>query len=397
MGATILTPTRAPLQVRPSAQAVVAPWYVYAVLAATASVVIGVIWDISWHMTIGRDTFWTPAHLAIYAGGLVAGVANGFVVLQTTLRADAGARSRAVRFWGFRGPLGAWVGIWGTLAMLTSAPLDDWWHNAYGLDVEILSPPHTLLAVGMFGIALGAMFSVLAMQNRAPSEREERHYSWLLAIASGLLLTMFSIMTYEYSERVLMHSAIFYQVLCPVMAFALALASRASKLRFGATAAAGVYTLVTAGMTWILPFFEATPQLGPIYQHVTHLVPMSFPLLILLPAAVMDVAAELAEDERRNDWLLAATLGLAFFAVFLVIQWAFANFLLSTASANRFFATDNFPYFLPPTSSTVRRVFVARDATEADVRAGLIIAALLSIAAARIGLLVGAWMRQVRR
>ena len=92
MGATIITPTRAPVQVRPRAPAVVAPWYVYAVLAATASIVVGVIWDISWHMTIGRDSFWTPAHMAIYAGGLVAGIASGVVVLHTTFRGDATSR-----------------------------------------------------------------------------------------------------------------------------------------------------------------------------------------------------------------------------------------------------------------------------------------------------------------
>jgi hypothetical protein len=35
--------------------------------AAITSIVFGLYWDISWHMTIGRDTFWTPAHLAIQA------------------------------------------------------------------------------------------------------------------------------------------------------------------------------------------------------------------------------------------------------------------------------------------------------------------------------------------
>ena len=36
----------------------------------------GIIWDISWHMSIGRDTFWTPAHLLIQAGGLIAGLTS---------------------------------------------------------------------------------------------------------------------------------------------------------------------------------------------------------------------------------------------------------------------------------------------------------------------------------
>ena len=39
---------------------------------AAVCVMVGVYWDISWHMTIGRDTFWTPAHVLIQAGGLIA-------------------------------------------------------------------------------------------------------------------------------------------------------------------------------------------------------------------------------------------------------------------------------------------------------------------------------------
>ena len=56
--------------------------------------------------------------------------------------------------------------VWGAIAMLTSAPFDDWWHNTYGLDVTILSPPHTVLLLGMVGIQFGAMVSVMAIQNQ---------------------------------------------------------------------------------------------------------------------------------------------------------------------------------------------------------------------------------------
>ena len=59
--------------VRPAIGSMASPgvvhWSVYAVLFASTSVLVGVLWDISWHQTIGRDSFWTPAHLAIYLGG----------------------------------------------------------------------------------------------------------------------------------------------------------------------------------------------------------------------------------------------------------------------------------------------------------------------------------------
>ena len=138
---------------------------------AAFCVMVGVYWDISWHMSIGRDSFWTPAHLVIQAGGLIAGLSSGYVALRTTFAGTDAEKSAAVSFWGFRAPLGAWISIWGCLAMLTSAPFDNWWHNAYGLDVKIISPPHTILAIGIFAIVTGALLLTLAEQNRATTRR----------------------------------------------------------------------------------------------------------------------------------------------------------------------------------------------------------------------------------
>src|SRR6266850_1005603 len=147
--------------------AAVVPWYVIAVLVAATSAVVGVIWDISWHRTIGRDTFLTPAHLAIYASGVIAGLSCGWLVLKTTFVGSDAERAAAVRFWGFRGPLGAWLCIWGALAMIVSAPFDNWWHNAYGLDVKVLSPPHIVLTFGLIAIRFGTLLFILGQLNRA--------------------------------------------------------------------------------------------------------------------------------------------------------------------------------------------------------------------------------------
>src|SRR2546430_2209322 len=142
MATTATAETATPAASQPTTQL---PWYVYAALFASGAVVLGIMWDISWHRTIGRDTFWTPAHLLVYLGGIVAGVSCGYVVLKTTFAGTKQEQNRSVSFWGFKGPFGAWVAIWGTIAMLTSAPFDNWWHNAYGLDVKVLSPPHIVL------------------------------------------------------------------------------------------------------------------------------------------------------------------------------------------------------------------------------------------------------------
>src|SRR6185312_783859 len=100
-----------------------------------------------------------------YVSAICAGVACGAVVLRTTFgKLDSAA---TVHFWGFRGPIGAWITIWGTFAMLVSAPFDNWWHNAYGLDVKIVSPPHALLILGIRAVSFGMLFLILAAMNRA--------------------------------------------------------------------------------------------------------------------------------------------------------------------------------------------------------------------------------------
>src|SRR3954464_7992282 len=174
---------------RPRERTAALPWYLTAMLAGSTSIVVGLLWDISWHMTIGRDTFWTPAHMAIYLGGVLAGLACGALALKTTFAGSEAERATSVRFWGFRAALGAWVAIWGAFAMLTSAPFDDWWHNAYGLDVKILSPPHSLLGAGMITIQIGAMLLALALLNRAPAG-EERRLGLAHLYAAGIVILM---------------------------------------------------------------------------------------------------------------------------------------------------------------------------------------------------------------
>jgi len=49
------------------------PWYLWCSALAVTSVSIGAHWDVSWHRSIGRDTFWTPAHIAIYLCGVLPG------------------------------------------------------------------------------------------------------------------------------------------------------------------------------------------------------------------------------------------------------------------------------------------------------------------------------------
>ena len=369
----------------------VIPWYLWAVAFASTSVIVGVVWDISWHRTIGRDTFWTPAHLAIYLGGAVAGLSCGWLVLKTTFAGTERERAAGVTFWGFRGPLGAWVCIWGSFAMITSGPFDDWWHNAYGLDVEILSPPHTILAAGILAIQVGAMLMVLARQNNAG---DERSLQLLYAFAGGVLILMVATLATEYitfpNDQ---HGPQFFVVSAGVLPFVLIGISRSALLRWGAVAAATVYMGVTILMIWILQLFPAQPMLAPIMRQVDSMVPPAFPVLLVVPALAIDlIIHRMPTGARRlRQWLFAVGAGLAAILVLGVVQWYFAEFLISPGARNFVFAADQWDYNNPQGSWQYE--FWGSRMTLAAVGWTAMIAAV----SATLGLWWGNWMARVRR
>ena len=96
----------------------VAFWPSLLMATAMSSIAVGIIWDISWHETVGRDTFWTPAHMAIYLGGVLAGCVGGWLAIKHTFFCGPEERDSSVGLFGARAPLGAWVAIWGALAMV---------------------------------------------------------------------------------------------------------------------------------------------------------------------------------------------------------------------------------------------------------------------------------------
>ena len=366
-------------------------WAIYAVLFASTSVVLGVIWDISWHRTIGRDTFWTPAHLAIYLGGVVSGLTCGWLALHTTFAGSAADRAAAVRFWGFRAPFGAWVSVWGAIAMLTSAPFDDWWHNAYGLDVKIISPPHMVLAAGIGAIQAGAMLMALASQNRARGER--RDLNLLFLFGAGLLVLLAATVATEYTQRWDMHRSLFYQVSAGVFVFFLVGAARASRTEWPATTVAIVYAALQLVMLWVLPLFPGQPLLGPIFVQIDRFMPPDFPLMLVAPAIAIDLLMKRVTPGGWRDWGLAAALATAFVITFAAVQWPLADFLVSPWARNDFFGSHRMDYAVPP---QIQARFFQLEPPD-NVAVGLPIAVAIGFISARLGLWWGNWMARVRR
>ena len=372
------------------------PWYLWCAALAVTSAYVGGYWDISWHRSIGRDSFWSAPHIAIYACGVLAGLSSAYLIFTATLGGarDVALRGTGVRIWGLSGPIGAFISAWGGVAMLVSAPFDDWWHAAYGLDVKIISPPHMVLAAGFFGIEFGTIMLLLAFMNRASDQLRTR-LQWLFLYVGGTTVCESLLLKLEYISRSQMHGALFYIVVAigtPAILVALAVASRQ---RWACTIMATVYTLFNLAFLWILPLFPAEPKLGPVYHQVTHFIPWEFPLLVIVPAVVVDLILQRTDGWRPLVRGLAA--GMSFLAVLVAVQWPFANFLMTPLARNPIFGTHYLDYSTPARSNYARYLFYATDATAAQFWRGMLIALVVSCAMMWLGVRVGRTMQRVRR
>src|ERR1700691_2129565 len=72
------------------------PCYVWSCVIAVISSVIGGAWDISWHESIGRDTFWTKPHILIQLCGVISGLSCGYLILSTTFQQNSPLRAYSI-------------------------------------------------------------------------------------------------------------------------------------------------------------------------------------------------------------------------------------------------------------------------------------------------------------
>jgi hypothetical protein len=331
--------------------------------------------------------------MAIYACGLLAGLASAYLILTTTFGRHAALRHVSVRIWGLRGPIGAFICAWGGVAMLTSAPFDDWWHNAYGLDVKIISPPHMVLAAGFFGINYGTVMLMLAFLNRAANV-DRRSLQRLFLYVAGMAVCESLLLKLEHISRSEMHSPSFYVVVAFGTVGILTALAVASRHRWACTIVAGVYTILGVALLWMFPLFPAEPKLGPVYSPVTHFIPWEFPLLLIVPAFVTDLILQ-----RTTAWRVlvrSLAVGAAFFASFVLVQWPFATFLMSPLARNWVFGTTYMDFGTPPTSLYAQFQFVP-PLPPAQFWRGMAIALFTTCVMTYLGLHLGRVMQRVRR
>ena len=386
------TAKAAPRERAADAAATAIPWYLWTSVAAIVSAKIGGEWDISWHMSIGRDAFLTAPHVMIYLCGILAGITCSYLILTTTFHSNSPLRASSVHVLGFQAPIGAFIAAWGGIAMITSAPFDNWWHNAYGLDVTVISPPHILLIAGTASVGFGTLVLILGRMNQATGREYRALNLMFLYIGSVILPTT---LLFESSFMQLMHDPPFYRAVAMAIPIVLVAVAVGSRNRWGATWVAFFYTIFCLAAEWILPRFHAEPKLGPVYQPVTHFIPLGFPLLLIVPALALDLLRPRVETWK--PWMQSAALGAAFLLSFVCVQWPFADFLISPYARNWIFGASYFPYQANYDAAHQPFSFWISSTSPLKFWMGMAFALLSAIVSTRVGLAWGGWMTKVRR
>ena len=169
---------------------------------------------------------------------------------------------------------------------------------------------------------------------------------------------------------------------------------KAARHRWAVTWMTAIYTVFLEAMILILPLFPAEPKLGPVYQQVTQFIPPKFPILLIVPAFLLDLLW--SRIGERNKVLVSLASAPVFILGLVAAEWPFADFLMSKAADNRFFATGFHDYGTPSWTHEVLRTFVSPEHGTVLVT-GLLMATLYSAISVWLGLMLGDWMRKIQR
>ena len=286
----------------------IAPVRYGTIVVGSAVFLLGGYWDVSWHIIVGRDTFWSPPHLVLYAGIIAILAACAAAVTQ----AVAAARGRGPALpgplvtlpLGLRLPPGILVTLVGAGMSLASAPIDDTWHRLYGLDVTVWSPPHIMLVAGMVIAPFGALIGLALETNHQLPTRLRRLWhataqlwrmpsSELGAVAAGglMLATALAVLA-EYDFDLPRYQLVYHPVLLSALsAFILVTAARASGRIGAATLAALAYTAMRLAIHVELVLLDGIRPQIPLVLAAAPIIDL---VLVGLPVRPLWVRAALA-------------------------------------------------------------------------------------------------------
>ncbi|MBS3941844.1 MAG: hypothetical protein KG028_12875 [Actinobacteria bacterium] len=251
----------------------------------------GFIWDVSWHIDIGRDEFLlSPPHVYLLIGLTGIGAA-GVVATALATRSDAQVGWR-VRRWTV--PLGA-AGLLAAGALAVAGFwIDEFWHSVYGLDVTMWSPPHlTMISSAVFSPLAGWL--LLTESGKGAGQPWVRRHG--RAVLAGATLVSLSAWQLEFDLGVPFWQQGYQPVLLALAAGFALTAARVVLGRGGALLAAGHFIVLRLlGAAMAAGAWEVSVPRFPLY---------------LGAAVAIEIAFHLARDRGPVATSLAAGAGVA--------------------------------------------------------------------------------------
>src|SRR3989338_8067457 len=246
---------------------------------ALFSAVLAGTWDVWWHGALGRETFWSPPHLMLYASVIVA-IAAGFY-----------------GWWKTREQSMKWLAI--VLFLIpASAQFDELWHRIFCVEpvnspLIIWSPPHVILALALIG-----SFLFLFAHLRNDKDIVARHILQSVALASALSLALFLVSPLEPIGPYHLIGFAGAAVASGLIALVFLLAQEWMRRFASASSVAGVFMLISA-----MNFGE---KLSPVVNIQPHDHPPGWLMIFscLVPAAVIDLL------RGKPLWLRGGVVGL---------------------------------------------------------------------------------------
>ncbi len=249
------------------------------ITAALFSALVAGTWDVWWHGALGRETFWSPPHLLLYASVIIA-ITTGFY-----------------GWWKTRERSWKWLAI--ILFLIpASAPFDELWHRIFGVEpvnspLIIWSPPHVILALVLVG-----SFLFLFKHLRKDEDLIARHLFQSIALASALSLLLFLASPLEpigpYHLIGFYGAAISSGVIAAGFLFA-----QQWMNRFGSAFSVAVFFMLISAMN----FGEQLAPTGNIQPH-DHSPGWLMIFSCLVPAALIDLL------RQKPLWLRGGIVGL---------------------------------------------------------------------------------------
>ena len=262
--------------------------------ASLLTAVVGLFWDVAYHVDHGRDVnLLTGPHVLILLGLMGLGAAAASSIALASVDGRPGWRVGPLRVPYAAAPLAAT-----SLAAVIGFPLDDLWHRTYGIDVTLWSPTHIL----MIGGAVLSTFAFALFPAEAALHGRSRPPNWRMVSLAGSPCLGLSVFALEFDFGIPQWQALYHPLLVVVALTLTLVAARALLGAWGAVKAA-LFFLFMRSLYALL----VGPGLG-------HTLPR-FPIALGIAASV-----ELGFHLARNrgvaatallSGLLAGTAGLA--------------------------------------------------------------------------------------